>query len=165
MGRPKICWRPTPQPGPCSWSGPGAAPKLHRFPQGSSSRLHCTTCSLLYKPQMSHNQDPVLRWYTQNHASRIKKADIRSYFWLGSSLTNLHLPESVLIARGSNEPTGESKGLSYGGRRKPRVGVFYVAFLPGCLRPFYGPFYGFYGVFTSFLRAFLRLLRGVETGR
>ena len=27
---------------------------------------------------------------------RIKNADIHSYFWLGSSLTNPHLPESVL---------------------------------------------------------------------
>ena len=39
----------------------------------------------------------VLKWSTQKHASRIKKTDIRSYLWLGSSLTNLHLPESVLI--------------------------------------------------------------------
>ena len=45
---------------------------------------------------MSHNRNPVLRWSTQNHASRIKKADIRNYFWLGASLANLHLPESVL---------------------------------------------------------------------
>ena len=34
----------------------------------------------------------VLEWSTQNHASRTKKADIRSYFCLGLYLTNLHLP-------------------------------------------------------------------------
>ena len=39
----------------------------------------------------------VLKWSTQNHASRIKKVDTRSCVWLGLSLTNLHLPESVLI--------------------------------------------------------------------
>ena len=31
---------------------------------------------------------PVFKWLTQNHASRIKKADIRSYLWLGLSFTN-----------------------------------------------------------------------------
>ena len=33
---------------------------------------------------MSHNQSPVLKWSTQNHASRIK-ADIRNSFWDRSS--------------------------------------------------------------------------------
>ena len=33
------------------------------------------------------NQNPVSKWSTQNHASRIKKADTRSYFWLGLPLT------------------------------------------------------------------------------
>ena len=28
--------------------------------------------------ELSHNQNPVLKWSTQNHASGIKKADIRS---------------------------------------------------------------------------------------
>ena len=37
-------------------------------------------------------QNPVLKWSTQNHASRIKKADIRSCLWPGDCLTNLHLP-------------------------------------------------------------------------
>ena len=41
---------------------------------------------------VSHNQNPVLQWSTQNHAARINKADIRNYFWLGLPLTNLHLP-------------------------------------------------------------------------
>ena len=35
------------------------------------------------KTDLSHNQNPVLQWLTQNHASRIKKADIRSYLWQG----------------------------------------------------------------------------------
>ena len=47
---------------------------------------------------VSHNQSPVLKWSTQNHASRIKKADIRSYLWLGLSLTNLHLPGVSIVA-------------------------------------------------------------------
>ena len=34
-------------------------------------------------PSVSHNQNPVSKWSTQNHASRIKKADIRSYLWQG----------------------------------------------------------------------------------
>ena len=32
---------------------------------------------------------PRKTWSTQNHASRIKKADIRNYFWLELPLTNL----------------------------------------------------------------------------
>ena len=32
---------------------------------------------------VSHNQNPVLKWSTQNHASRIKKAEFRSYFRQG----------------------------------------------------------------------------------
>ena len=40
---------------------------------------------------LSHAQNPVLKWSTQNHASRNKKADIRNYFWR-LPLTNLHLP-------------------------------------------------------------------------
>ena len=35
-------------------------------------------CQKLFAPQMSHNQNPVLKRSTQNHASRTKKADIRS---------------------------------------------------------------------------------------
>ena len=42
--------------------------------------------------RISLAQNPVLNWLTQNHASKIKQADIRSYFWLGLSLANLHLP-------------------------------------------------------------------------
>ena len=34
-------------------------------------------------------QNPVLKWSTQNHASRIKKAVFRRCLWLGSSLANL----------------------------------------------------------------------------
>ena len=45
---------------------------------------------------------PVVKWSTQNHASRIKKADICSYLWLGLSLTNLHLPR---FDCGSGGPT------------------------------------------------------------
>ena len=51
---------------------------------------------------VSHNQN------TQNHASRIKKADIRSYFWLGKPP---YSPSStrVLIARGSHKlPTAKA---------------------------------------------------------
>ena len=47
---------------------------------------------------MSHNQNPVLKWSTQNHASRIKQADIRSYLRLGLSLTNLH-PRVLTVAQ------------------------------------------------------------------
>ena len=32
---------------------------------------------------LSHNQNPALKWSTQNHASRIKTAEIRSYLWQG----------------------------------------------------------------------------------
>ena len=39
---------------------------------------------------LSHNQNPVLKWLTQNHV-RICKGG-RNYLWLGLSLTNLHLP-------------------------------------------------------------------------
>ena len=46
--------------------------------------------------RLSHTPNrSVQKWRTQNHASRTRKADLR-YLWLGSSLTNLHLPESVL---------------------------------------------------------------------
>ena len=41
---------------------------------------------------MSPTQNPVIKWSAQNHASRIKKAAAAIY----GSLTNLHLPESVL---------------------------------------------------------------------
>ena len=43
---------------------------------------------------LSQNQNPVLTWY----ASRIRQADIRSYLWLGLSLTNLHLPRFLIVA-------------------------------------------------------------------
>ena len=35
---------------------------------------------------LSHNQNPVLKWSTQNH---VKNSE--GYFWLGLPLTNLHL--------------------------------------------------------------------------
>ena len=38
----------------------------------------------------SHNQNPVLKWSTQNHVKDL--AGGRSYLWCGLSLTNLHLP-------------------------------------------------------------------------
>ena len=55
-------------------------------------RQHVCVCvSLLGIPNGSLAQNPVLKWsQSQNHASRIKKADIRHYFWLGLALTNLH---------------------------------------------------------------------------
>ena len=49
------------------------------FLQGPSPRI-------IELAQVSHNQNPVLKWSTestQNHASRIQKADLRSDFWLG----------------------------------------------------------------------------------
>ena len=57
----------------------------------ASSLAPCPNANLDTPPlsHMSHKQNPVLKWSTQNHASRIKKADLRSYFWLGLSL-NLH---------------------------------------------------------------------------
>ena len=48
---------------------------------------------------LSHNQNPVLKWLTQNHASGKYKGG-RSCFWLGLSLANFHLSpgfEQVLI--------------------------------------------------------------------
>ena len=35
------------------------------------------------RSKMRHNPSQELRWSTQNHASRMKKADIRSCLWLG----------------------------------------------------------------------------------
>ena len=46
--------------------------------------------STLSRPQASHNQNPVLKWSTQNHVKR--KEGGRNYFGLGLPLTNLHLP-------------------------------------------------------------------------
>ena len=42
--------------------------------------------------QVSHNQNLVHKWCTQaqNHVKSLEGG--RSYLWLGSSLTNLHLP-------------------------------------------------------------------------
>ena len=53
----------------------------------------CSTHPCLWSPcfHLSHNQNPVLKWSTQNHASGNKKPEIRSYVWLGSFLTKLHL--------------------------------------------------------------------------
>ena len=39
----------------------------------------------LPRQQMSHNQNLAQKWSTQHHASRIKKADLRSYLWQGDS--------------------------------------------------------------------------------
>ena len=43
---------------------------------------------------MSHNQNPVLKWSTQNH---VNSEGGYPQLWLGLSLANLHLPKSVLI--------------------------------------------------------------------
>ena len=57
------------------------------------NQVHKNQLSYLNKKHVSHNQNSVLKWSeSQNHASGIKKADSRSYLWLGLSLTNLHLP-------------------------------------------------------------------------
>ena len=39
---------------------------------------------------LSHNQNTVLKWSTQNHVKNEEGG--RSYLWLGLSLTNFHLP-------------------------------------------------------------------------
>ena len=44
----------------------------------------------LRETHQSQIQNPVLKWSTQNHVKNLEGG--RSYFWLGSSLTNLHLP-------------------------------------------------------------------------
>ena len=41
--------------------------------------------------QLSHNQSPVLKWSTQNHASRIKKAAATISGWDCSLLTFIYL--------------------------------------------------------------------------
>ena len=47
--------------------------------------------------QVSHNQNPVQKWSTQNHASRTKKADIRSYLWQGDRPLRTFINPRVLI--------------------------------------------------------------------
>ena len=39
---------------------------------------------------VSHNQNQVVKWSTQNHAKNSEGG--RNYFWLGLPLANLHLP-------------------------------------------------------------------------
>ena len=46
---------------------------------------------------LSHNQNPANKWFTQNHASRIQKADMPQLL-VGIVSLNLHLPDSVLRA-------------------------------------------------------------------
>ena len=44
---------------------------------------------------MSHNRNPVLKWPTQSHVKTLEGG--RSYFWLGSSLTNRIINTRALI--------------------------------------------------------------------
>ena len=54
------------------------------FPGRNHGTLAC------HPRHLSHNQNPVLKWSTQNHVKNSEGG--RSYFWLGLSLANLHLP-------------------------------------------------------------------------
>ena len=83
-------------PGLPTWCEPDFVhPQYHQRGRQNENR-HFRGPRFLRQTHMSHNQNLVLKWSTQNHASRIKKAEFRNYFWLGLPLTNLHLPESVL---------------------------------------------------------------------
>ena len=42
------------------------------------------------RDQLSHSQHPVVKWSTPSHVKNYEGG--RSYFWLGLSLTDLHLP-------------------------------------------------------------------------
>ena len=60
-------------------------------PKGAISQTsNGSNCELGSSLQMSHNQHPVLKWSTQNHVKDLEGG--RHLFWLGLSLTNLHLP-------------------------------------------------------------------------
>ena len=61
----------------------------------ASLRIAAKSWELRKKPQLAGvkiKTDSVQKWLTQNHTSRIRKADIRNYFRLGLPLTDLHLP-------------------------------------------------------------------------
>ena len=55
---------------------------------------------------LSHNQNPVLKWSTQNHASSIKKAELRSYLWQGDCplLTLITYPGFEHVTRCGSQP-------------------------------------------------------------
>ena len=96
-------------PRPQRTAPPGTREPLRAASKSTRGALELTrevnTCSFLSPTResnmfLSANQSlrvklktPLLTWSeSQNHASRIKKADLRRYLWLGLSLTNLHLP-------------------------------------------------------------------------
>ena len=66
--------------------GEGEATALTRQPR----RVLENVAPGVFPPLLSHNQNPVLKWLTQNHVRKHKGG--RNYFLLGLSLTNLHLP-------------------------------------------------------------------------
>ena len=71
---------------------------------------------LLFTPAHSANCHP-------DPCKRIKKADIRSYLWLELSLTNLHLPESVLSTWLHMKPLAQGSGWI-----KPRPALVFSIF-------------------------------------
>ena len=58
--------------------------------------IHFAPVGMIVCPYMRHNQNPVLKRSTQNHEKN-EGGILQNCFWLGLPLTNLHLPESVLI--------------------------------------------------------------------
>ena len=64
---------------------------MRESPTKVSTRKFSKSKDQSCKPQVSHNQNPVFKWSTQNHASRIKKGGFPQPFLArGLSLTNLH---------------------------------------------------------------------------
>ena len=53
------------------------------------------------EPNLSHTQNPELKWSTPNHASRIKKAGILSYLWQGDCppLTFIYPVGGLIVAQ------------------------------------------------------------------
>lgn len=63
--------------------------------------------------QMSHNENPVQAWLTQNHASRVKKAEFRCYLWQGNRPGKgivPDLPSSIPRLRLSDETVAGRRG-------------------------------------------------------
>ena len=64
------------------WEGPHVARVSHTPIWGGKNMA----------PEVSHNQNPVLEWSTQNNVKTQEGGHFHNYFWLGLPLTNLHLP-------------------------------------------------------------------------
>ena len=58
------------------------------FPPPQKKKTHPFGSIHAPRPHMSRNQNLVQKWSTQNHAKNSEGGC--NYFWLGSSLTNLH---------------------------------------------------------------------------